>query len=101
MDVMKLNGISKRAFESDTLVRAASPGEPPGYMSMSFHIFRNVGDESINKEQLDLYLISRNIGTLWFCIGKTQEKPFDDMEFVIMFSVRKISDDSKYRKRLL
>ena len=49
-------------------------------------------------EQLDLYLVSRNIGTLWFGIGKTQEKPFEDMEFVIMFSVRKISDDSKYRK---
>ena len=49
-------------------------------------------------EQLDLYLVSRNIGTLWFGIGKTQEKPFEDMEFVIMFSVHKISDDSKYRK---
>ena len=48
-------------------------------------------------EQLDLYLVSRNIGTLWFGIGKTEE-PFEDMEFVIMFSVRKISDDSKYRK---
>ena len=33
-------------------------------------------------EQLDLYLVSRNIGTLWFGIGKTQEKPFEDMEFV-------------------
>ena len=49
-------------------------------------------------EQLDLYLVSRNIGTLWFGIGKTQEKPFENMGFVIMFSVRKISDDSKYRK---
>jgi len=49
-------------------------------------------------EQLDLYLVSRNIGTLWFGIGKTQEPPFEDMEFVIMFSVRKISNDSKYRK---
>ena len=49
-------------------------------------------------EQLDLYLVSRNIGTLWFGIGKTQEKPFADMEFVIMLSIRKISDDSKYRK---
>ncbi|WP_243111856.1 nitroreductase family protein [Butyrivibrio sp. CB08] len=49
-------------------------------------------------EQLDLYLVSRNIGALWFGIGKTQEKPFEDMEFVIMFSVRKISDGSKYRK---
>ena len=49
-------------------------------------------------EQLDLYLVSRNIGTLWFGIGKTDEEPFEDMEFVIMFSIRKISDDSKYRK---
>ena len=49
-------------------------------------------------EQLDLYLVSRNIGTLWFGIGKTKEEPFADMEYVIMFSVRKISDDSKYRK---
>ena len=49
-------------------------------------------------EQLDLYLVSRNIGTLWFGIGQTEEEPFEDMEFVIMFSIRKISDDSKYRK---
>ena len=49
-------------------------------------------------EQLDLYLVSRNIGTLWFGIGKTKEKRFGNMEFVIMFSIRKISDDSKYRK---
>ena len=51
-------------------------------------------------EQLDLYLVSRNIGTLWFGIGKTEAEPFADMEFVIMISVRKISDDSKYRKDL-
>ena len=49
-------------------------------------------------EQLDLYLVSRNIGTLWFGIGKTKEEPFEDMEFVIMFSIRKITDGSKYRK---
>ena len=49
-------------------------------------------------EQLDLYLISQNIGTLWFGIDKTKEEPFENMEFVIMFSIRKISDGSKYRK---
>ena len=49
-------------------------------------------------EQLDLYLVSRSIGTLWFGIGKTEETHFEDMEFVIMISIRKISDDSKYRK---
>jgi hypothetical protein len=49
-------------------------------------------------EQLDLYLVSKNIGTLWFGIGKTKEEPFENMEFVIMFSIRKVSDESKYRK---
>ena len=49
-------------------------------------------------EQLDLYLVSRNIGTLWLGIGKTKEEHFENMEFVIMFSIRKISDSSKYRK---
>ena len=51
-------------------------------------------------EQLDLYLVSKNIGTLWFGIGKTKEEPFENMEFVIMFSVRKISNDSKFRKNM-
>ena len=49
-------------------------------------------------EQLDLLLLSKNIGTLWFGIGKTDEKPFDGMDFVIMIAIRKISDDKKYRK---
>ena len=37
-DVLTLNGISKRAFDSDILVGAASPSGPSGYMSMSFHM---------------------------------------------------------------
>ena len=49
-------------------------------------------------EQLDLYLVSQNIGTLWFGIGKTKEESFEGMEFIIMFSIHKICDDSKYRK---
>ena len=36
-DALTLNGISKRAFDSDNLVGAPSPGGPPGYMSLSFH----------------------------------------------------------------
>ena len=49
-------------------------------------------------EQLDLFLVSRNIGTLWFGIGKTKEESFEGMEFIIMFSIHKICDDSRYRK---
>ena len=36
-DALTLNGISKRAFDSDILVGATSPCGPPGYMSVAFH----------------------------------------------------------------
>ena len=36
-DALTLNGISKRAFDSDILIGAPSPGGPPGYMSVPFH----------------------------------------------------------------
>lgn len=36
-DALTLNGISKRAFDSDIPVGATSPGGPPGYMSVAFH----------------------------------------------------------------
>ena len=37
-DALTLNGISKRAFDSDVLVGAPSAGGPPGYMSVPFHV---------------------------------------------------------------
>ena len=49
-------------------------------------------------EQLDLYLASRSIGALWFGIGKPDEASFDGLEYVIMIAVRKVSDDSRFRK---
>ena len=49
-------------------------------------------------EQLDLYLVSRNIGTLWFGIGKPDIASYDGLDYVIMIAIRKISDESKYRK---
>ena len=49
-------------------------------------------------EQLDLYLVSRNIGTLWFGIGKPDLASYDGLDFVIMIAIRKISDETKYRK---
>ena len=36
-DAITLNGISKRAFDSDIQVGATAPGGPPGYMSVPFH----------------------------------------------------------------
>ena len=37
-DVLVINGISKRAFDSDIAVGAPSKAGPPGYMSVDFHI---------------------------------------------------------------
>ena len=36
-DALTLNGISKRAFDSDVLVGGSSKCGPPGYASVSFH----------------------------------------------------------------
>lgn len=49
-------------------------------------------------QQLDLYLVKNNIGSLWFGIGKPDEPTFDGLDYVIMIAVRKVSDQTKYRK---
>lgn len=48
-------------------------------------------------EQLDLYLASRNIGALWFGIGKTEESRYHDLDFVIMIAIKKVPEN-KFRK---
>ncbi|MDO4500534.1 MAG: nitroreductase family protein [Erysipelotrichaceae bacterium] len=49
-------------------------------------------------EQLELNLVSKNIGTLWFGIGKVEEECFNGLDFVIMMAIKKIDDESKFRK---
>lgn len=49
-------------------------------------------------EQLDLYLVSQNIGTLWFGIGKTDNLSFRGLDFVIMIAISKVDDAKKFRK---
>ena len=49
-------------------------------------------------EQLDLYLVSKNIGTLWFGIGKVEEKQLDGLDFVIMIAIAKVDNPEKFRK---
>ena len=48
-------------------------------------------------EQLDLYLVSKNIGTLWFGIGKASQK-VDGLDYVIMMAIKKIDREDKFRK---
>ena len=49
-------------------------------------------------EQLDLYLVSKNIGTLWFGIGKVEEKQIDGLDYVIMIAIAKVDSPDKFRK---
>ena len=49
-------------------------------------------------EQLDLFLVEKNIGTLWFGIGKADEKAYNGLDYVIMIAVHKIGDTSLFRK---
>ena len=49
-------------------------------------------------EQLDLYLVSKNIGTLWFGIGKVEEKQLDGLDFVIMIAIAKVDSLDNFRK---
>ena len=49
-------------------------------------------------EQLDLYLVSKNIGTLWFGIGKVEEPKIDNLDFVIMIAIAKVDKEDKFRK---
>ena len=49
-------------------------------------------------EQLDLYLVSKNIGTLWFGIGKPEEQQLDGLDFVIMIAIAKVDSEDKFRK---
>ena len=47
-------------------------------------------------EQLDLYFVSKNIGTLWFGIAKSNEV-YDGLDYVIMFKIGKVNEE-KFRK---
>lgn len=49
-------------------------------------------------EQLDLYLVNKNIGTLWFGIGKVEKEKLENYEFVIMIAIAKVDSESKFRK---
>ena len=48
-------------------------------------------------EQLDLYLASLNIGSLWFGLNKAKMKDYDGLKYVIMIAICKVPEDS-FRK---
>lgn len=65
------------------------------YSEKKEHYLQNIGYIG---EQLDLFLALKNIGTLWFGIGKTEESRFEGLDFVIMLAIAKVSNAAKFRK---
>lgn len=51
-------------------------------------------------EQLDLYLVSKNIGSLWYGIGFTRKKKYNNLGFVIMMAIHKVDDETKFRTNM-
>ena len=49
-------------------------------------------------EQLDLWLVRQNIGTLWFGIGKPDEAEYEGLSYVIMIAIRKVNEEKLFRK---
>jgi len=64
------------------------------YSEQKQNFLQNVGYIG---EQLDLYLVSLNIGTIWYGIGKTSELLYDGLSFVTMMAICKVPSDS-FRK---
>jgi len=51
-------------------------------------------------EMLDLYLVSKNIGSLWFGMGKPEEAEYNGLSFVIMILIAKVESAEKFRKNM-
>ena len=49
-------------------------------------------------QQLDLWLVQHNIGSLWFGIGKPDEPTYHGMDFVIMIAIHKVNVETKFRR---
>lgn len=64
------------------------------YSEKKDEYLRNIGYIG---EQIDLYLASKNIGALWFGIGKPQHTQLNGLDYVIMISIAKMPAD-KFRK---
>ena len=49
-------------------------------------------------QQLDLYLVHHDIGSLWFGIGRPDLQTYEGLDYVIMIAIHKVNNQSLYRK---
>lgn len=80
--------------ESETTCRRGAQYCILFYSEPCGNYLRNIGYMG---EQIDLYLASKDIGALWFGIGKPKQSAPNDMKFVIMMAISKMPSD-KFRK---
>lgn len=64
------------------------------YSEIKQNYLQNIG---FIGEQIDLYLVSQDIGSLWYGIGRTDESYYDGLSFVTMMGICKVPNDS-FRK---
>lgn len=64
------------------------------YSEIKGNYLRNIGYIG---EQIDLYLASKNIGALWFGIGKPDQTEVEGLNYVIMIATAKMPETS-FRK---
>ncbi|NCB94129.1 MAG: nitroreductase [Clostridia bacterium] len=80
--------------ESETTCRRGAEYCILFYSETKDEYLKNIGYMG---EQIDLYLASEDIGALWFGIGKPKNMLLDGLDYVIMLSIAKMSED-KFRK---
>lgn len=64
------------------------------YSEKKDHYLQNIGYLG---QQLDLALVAMDIGTLWFGMGKVEEKEYEGLSYVIQIAIAKMPSD-KFRK---
>ena len=64
------------------------------YSETKGEYLRNIGYIG---QQIDLFLASMNIGSLWFGIGKPKKIKYEEMDYVVMIAFKRMSETS-FRK---
>ena len=80
--------------ESETTCKRGAQYCIEFYSEEKGNYLRNIGYIG---EQIDLWLAEQNIGALWFCIGKPDEKQDGELKFIIMIAIAKMPETS-FRK---
>ncbi|MFA6338300.1 MAG: nitroreductase family protein [Saccharofermentanales bacterium] len=83
--------VTKIVPESQTSCKRGAQYCIEFYSEEKGNYLRNIGYIG---EQIDLWLAERNIGALWFGLGKPKKKKEDNLKFIIMIAFAKMPEES-------